>query len=839
MNRRRDGTPRPGTPQPSTSAQTPTIAEGTAAAATSTPVATGKKSAPQPIPKFDLSKLDLKEIPVDGEWCCHWVNDTPIGREGYLLNADGNKRPTVLVDDWRLPAGWTKHLYQRSSISGKWDVVLVGPTNKRFRSKNDVKVYLEEIGQVYNPDVYDFSIHKRRAKDLQVYIYTDGYVPPNIPKPPSLDYSNVDVSTTSFLDTSLECKQEPFTGFAPIESLPLLPALSSSLNSTLNLDTSTVGSPIAAATPNQAYPLEEGFAYVGALKVQIINNLYRCPNENCGKNFRKDINLQMHVKHYHRELSDQLGVCPKVTDLAYFRTVGEEMVTTPKTPAASETPGKLNRTADPFKTEAKDESNVPASTSTLSSQDQRIHEILKRKPDADIKNDDIKEKKPTMPGDIQSASVLTSPPKTTVDAAANDALIKTPPTPTQQIRTSKFPLVALRKFKIGQRLSRKIGRPRQRGAANLSKLKKIKREFINSTAMMYKDRHSGSSAPQTPSSSGTTKQNAYHSGSSLDVPSRGQRFKYFGHQTGIDSKSNLYDGPIVTSIGNQRFISENGEVIKIVRMRQEEIINCLCGFGEEDGLMIQCELCLCWQHGACNGIEKECQVPEKYVCYICKNPTLGRKSMKFIHDQDWLYEGRLPHANYHAASKNTPQRSDVLKQSHTLLGNMLELKKSLHSLNVKINIAANKDHPKMYLWAKSWDDGPSNEANRKPSAEPTADQVVPKAEPNEQQATQKAASGAPTAPSSSGSKPQIQPNIPEPEAAINSTECQKRLLDHIQKQQNLIMSRMQSIDAQIIGKFNVYSVFSNRTIIDFSLFSVCIYSFGIDGRNEQYVSRPK
>ena len=45
------------------------------------------------------------------------------------------------------------------------------------------------------------------------------------------------------------------------------------------------------------------------------------------------------------------------------------------------------------------------------------------------------------------------------------------------------------------------------------------------------------------------------------------------------------------------------------------------------------------------------------------------------------------------------------------------------------------------------------------------------------------------------------PNIPEPEAAIDSLECQHRLLEHIQKEQNTILSRMQTIDAQIMGKF--------------------------------------
>lgn len=55
-------------------------------------------------------------------------------------------------------------------------------------------------------------------------------------------------------------------------------------------------------------------------------------------------------------------------------------------------------------------------------------------------------------------------------------------------------------------------------------------------------------------------------------------------------------------------IIEGGEIIKIVRMKQEEIINCTCGYTEEDGLMIQCELCLCWQHAYCNNIERESQV---------------------------------------------------------------------------------------------------------------------------------------------------------------------------------------------------------------------------------------
>lgn len=59
-------------------------------------------------------------------------------------------------------------------------------------------------------------------------------------------------------------------------------------------------------------------------------------------------------------------------------------------------------------------------------------------------------------------------------------------------------------------------------------------------------------------------------------------------------------------------------------------------------LCSQCDICLCWQHGLCNNIKKETEVPEKYVCSFCLNPIRQRKSKKFLHDQDWLKEGKLP-----------------------------------------------------------------------------------------------------------------------------------------------------------------------------------------------------
>ncbi|XP_025921325.1 PHD finger protein 20 isoform X5 [Apteryx rowi] len=50
-----------------------------------------------------------------------------------------------------------------------------------------------------------------------------------------------------------------------------------------------------------------------------------------------------------------------------------------------------------------------------------------------------------------------------------------------------------------------------------------------------------------------------------------------------------------------------------------EIVRCICEVEEENDFMIQCEECLCWQHGVCMGLLED-NVPEKYTCYICQDP---------------------------------------------------------------------------------------------------------------------------------------------------------------------------------------------------------------------------
>lgn len=119
---------------------------------------------------------------------------------------------------------------------------------------------------------------------------------------------------------------------------------------------------------------------------------------------------------------------------------------------------------------------------------------------------------------------------------------------------------------------------------------------------------------------------------------------------------------------------------------QKELVHCFCGSPEEDGLMIQCELCLCWQHGICLAIDTEENVPDPYVCYFCRYPFRERLSRRYTHDQTWLKKGHLPSLKFISGSSSVPA-DHTLRVAHTLTAAATDLKQLLHSLKVKIDVA--------------------------------------------------------------------------------------------------------------------------------------------------------
>lgn len=64
-----------------------------------------------------------------------------------------------------------------------------------------------------------------------------------------------------------------------------------------------------------------------------------------------------------------------------------------------------------------------------------------------------------------------------------------------------------------------------------------------------------------------------------------------------------------------------------------EVIHCKCGNHISVGFMIQCEICLCWQHGDCINVKTSKNVPKNYLCWICKTPNNKLKQLKY---QNWM-----------------------------------------------------------------------------------------------------------------------------------------------------------------------------------------------------------
>ncbi|KAL7047970.1 hypothetical protein ACKWTF_003161 [Chironomus riparius] len=613
---------------------------------------------PSLIPDYIKEMKDLPKGPSEGEWCCLWVDDIPVGEESTFDGTHG-KVPSIIIPDWRIKDGWQKHIYLRQN--GKWDVLFISPTNRRLRFKNELKAYLAEIGEIYDPEIWDFSLHKKRSKALDLCIQSGKFKHQSMPH-------SFQIKNQQSADGTL------FSN--PFANLGALPYVQPNL---------------VTAAPIQTE------VCVGSLKVKVINNNYHCPGSSCDKIFRKENHLQIHIKHYHENLAKLMGECPNMEDLAYLRTtVDEAEITMVKSNRKSNLMKEKSKTRHEFNDSFKEPhvklENISAELKLIAQRSPILEEALK----APLITSQMTP--------VKNESDLDSNLESTPNSFDPESLI-----PPYSVTRPNLKAHTRRKMRI-----RFNPKPKKHGQ------KKHKFDYQNGEGV-----------------------------------------------SAVEGVIPYNEGPYFKNQQQSSYIDENGEVIKIVRMKKEEIINCVCGYGEEDGLMIQCELCLCWQHGICHGYEKSTQVPDKHVCLICKNPYRQRTSKRFFHDQDWLYDGKLSIANYHLPNPKQTARFDTLKSCHTLIGNLIEMKKFMNSLDVKMNIAENIEHPKMYLWAKKWEQSPPRE-----SIDNKDDIKL-------------------------GADIKIQSVAPEPEAAIEPRKCQQNLLDHIQNQQNTVKMRLDNIEKEI------------------------------------------
>ncbi|KAL6260579.1 hypothetical protein P5V15_008100 [Pogonomyrmex californicus] len=629
-----------------------------------------------------------------------WIDGEPQGTESYIVDGNDGPRRSIIVPDKRLPPGWEKHFTQRKAgtSAGKWDVLFIHKqTGKKFRSRNDIRIFMENQGQFdFDPEKFDFCIHRRKRNHAH------------------------------------RVKQE-ITPEVPKKIKTLLPKTKTSISeSTLfTTVTSSVETSPIVSTPTTS--TTDGAVFIGlrgGLRVEMEDSAYKCPKEGCNKNFRKENLLQMHIKHYHPEYSKFLGSTPKVEDLAYARTIGEsvEDIIPKKSSTFLE---KINKSVKKKSLSEKSPSTLlqstlntmpptsPSVSGPVMTEEEEMEQLEKcndlQKEDMKIEtmspisnhsmeiDDDIDKKR-------ENACALS--PGTLFDMKVKEEKaqggIKTllpirPVTTTETQRTDKAK--PLDEMAHGER-------------AKGQKRKQLTEHNMDSSAKAKK-RHGTSDLTDT---FGDLDDSAMDAEGPMALMYRYSRRKSDSKSDENSQNSQLNDSriekgdplkrdAIKTDINNDAEESEgvmmmiNGELVKVEQLRREEIINCTCGFMEEDGLMIQCDLCLCWQHGHCNAIEREKDVPEKYICYICQHPYRQRPSKKYFHDQDWIKEGKLPSLSNRTRNQYIiNQRTAMLKRSYDLVAALLQIQQLLHSMRVKINVAQKKDHPKLYLWAKNWEE---------------------------------------------------------------------------------------------------------------------------------------
>ncbi|XP_056633199.1 PHD finger protein 20 isoform X2 [Diorhabda sublineata] len=713
--------------------------------------------------------------PIDIEnWKPSWYKGKPVGIESTLHTQDGPK-VSYIVPDPRIPPGWNKHILRRTKgcDAGKWDTIIVSPENKRFRSKTEILRYIEEHpNENLNEKMFDFSfVMRRKRKNPALTTPTKS---PEKEKPPPLITPEEPVEQPEVKNDKEEKDDEDSNG----------------------------------------------------LKILFEDDAYKCPIEGCGKNFRRENLAQMHVKHYHPEYTKFLDSTPNVADLAYARTVGENLDRSPEEYDCKPENNFLRPQKPPFKTapksltpktskhSASDLEDMPElkpeikpkSILVSKSKDQEIIKLLNAKPY------NKQEESNTQQQNLGNVSLLNT------DIKHKDSSTKSDSVPKREIPTLKS-LLKNRTFTGIKTLlpvhrTKTDNSPAEKSIEEHYKPPSKRKSAFADTIEIIKGTEKTETPPLLHPISTPTP-------TKIKIPSSPPTHQQPLQQT--LSSSLTLDPPILTpqiesspsSNPNPPFnniIIEGGEVIKIVRMKQEEIINCTCGFTEEDGLMIQCELCLCWQHAYCNNIERESQVPEKYVCYICQNPFRERLSRKYYHDQDWLTKGVLPVGSYHTRDDDALQkRFDRLKKCHDLSGGLMELGHYQHSLKIKMKIAEAKNHPKLYLWSKPWskkclpEKAKPELEDAKPKVESEVTEFlkndfdVEKESQNENSMLMMLLKDGKNVMSKLDLNTLMDntPIIPQPEAIVDSADCRLNLLEHLVHEYSLVEERLDSFERQL------------------------------------------
>ncbi|KAM6947469.1 PHD finger protein 20 isoform 2-T3 [Lycodopsis pacificus] len=132
----------------------------------------------------------------------------------------------------------------------------------------------------------------------------------------------------------------------------------------------------------------------------------------------------------------------------------------------------------------------------------------------------------------------------------------------------------------------------------------------------------------------------------------------------------------------------------------QEIVRCICEVEEENDFMIQCEDCLCWQHGTCMGLLED-NVPDRYTCHICRDPPGQRQSLRYWYDREWLSSGHMYGLSF-LDENYSHQNAKKITTTHQLLGDVHHVVEILNGLQLKMSILQSNTHPDLQLWRQPW-----------------------------------------------------------------------------------------------------------------------------------------
>lgn len=133
---------------------------------------------------------------------------------------------------------------------------------------------------------------------------------------------------------------------------------------------------------------------------------------------------------------------------------------------------------------------------------------------------------------------------------------------------------------------------------------------------------------------------------------------------------------------------------------EQEIVRCICEVEEENDFMIQCEDCLCWQHGTCMGLLED-NVPDRYTCYICRDPPGQRQSLRYWYDREWLTNGHMYGLSF-LEENYSHQNAKKITTTHQLLGDVHHVVEILSGLQLKMSVLQSSTHPDLRLWQQPW-----------------------------------------------------------------------------------------------------------------------------------------